>query len=46
MKKFSIQKGEVVIEWKEKKEHEINDNFCYAGYVIMNFYISQIRTLD
>ncbi|RGB24688.1 hypothetical protein C1646_772721, partial [Rhizophagus diaphanus] len=45
-KKSRYKRGEVVIEWKEKKEHEINDNFCYAGHITMNFYISQIRSLN
>ena len=36
------KKGEVIIEWKEKKEREINNNFCYAGQIAIHFYISQI----
>ena len=36
------KRGEVTIEWKEKKEHEINNNFCYAGQITIHFYISQI----
>jgi len=36
------KKGEVIIEWKEKKECEINNNFCYAGQIAIHFYISQI----
>jgi hypothetical protein len=36
------KRGEVIIEWKEKKEREINNNFCYAGQITINFYISQI----
>jgi len=36
------KKGEVMIEWKEKKEREINNNFCYTGQIAMHFYISQI----
>lgn len=39
-KNSRYKRGEVIIEWKEKKDREINSNFCYAGHVTMNFYIS------
>ena len=39
---ISTSEGEVLIEWKEKKEREINNNFCYAGQIAIHFYISQI----
>ncbi|PKB98838.1 hypothetical protein RhiirA5_430733 [Rhizophagus irregularis] len=45
-RKSRYKRGEVIIEWRERKDHEINDNFCYAGHITMNFYISQIRSLN
>ena len=42
IRKSRYKKEKVIIEWKEKKEHEINNNFCYAGQITMHFYISQI----
>ncbi|CAB5293409.1 unnamed protein product [Rhizophagus irregularis] len=45
-RKSCYKRGEVIIEWRERKDHEINDNFCYAGHITMNFYISQIRSLN
>jgi hypothetical protein len=35
--------GEVVIEWKEKMEREINNKICYAGLATMNFYVAQVE---
>jgi len=41
-----IKKNRKILNTKRvegKKDHEINDNFCNAGQVTMNFYIPQIR---